>query len=152
MSIIQSKATSMYGRGAIDRVKTGIDGLDNIIEGGVPKSSITLISGQPGSGKTILCYQYLYKGIQEGEKCLFLTMDKKIDGVLSQARNIGFDFQPAIEKGQAKFLFLNINKKLIYETMTNEILSGEYDRVVLDSITPLSEMPIYVKNANINLL
>ena len=150
MSIIQSKATSMYGRGTIDRVKTGIDGLDNIIKGGVPKNSITLISGQPGSGKTILCYQYLYKGIQEGEKCLFLTMDKKIDGVLSQARNLGFDFQPAIEKGQAKFLFLNINKKLIYETMTNEILSGEYDRVVLDSITPLSEMPIYVKNANIS--
>jgi hypothetical protein len=43
-------------------------------------------------------------------------------------------------------MFLNINKKLIYETMTNEILSGNYNRIVLDSITPLSEMPIYINN------
>jgi hypothetical protein len=34
--------------------------------------------------------------------------------------------------------------------MTNEILSGEYQRIVLDSITPLSEMPIYLSNANVN--
>ena len=59
---------------------------------------------------------------------------------------MGFDFQPYIERKLAKFLFLNINKKLVYETMTNEILSGEYDRIILDSITPLSEMPIYVRN------
>lgn len=49
-------------------------------------------------------------------------------------------------EGQIKFLFLNINNKQVYETMTNEILSGEYDRVVLDSITQLYEMPIYVEN------
>ena len=60
------------------------------------------------------------------------------------------DFQPSIEKNLVKFLFLNINKKLIYETMTNEILSGEYDRIVLDSITPLSEMPIYLRNIETN--
>ncbi len=55
-----------------------------------------------------------------------------------------------MEKKLAKFLFLNVNKKLVYESMTNEILSGEYDRVVLDSITPLSEMPIYVKGTESN--
>lgn len=51
-----------------------------------------------------------------------------------------------MEKGQIKFLFLNINQRLVYEIMTNEILTGKYDRIVLDSITQLSEMPIYVKN------
>ena len=131
----------------MERIKTGIEGLDNIIQEGLPKKSITLVSGPPGSGKSILCFQFLYDGIQKGEKCLFLTLDKKTEGILVQAEELGFDFKPAMEKKLVKFLFLNINKKLVYETMTNEILSGQYKRVVLDSITPLSEMPIYLKNA-----
>ena len=139
----------MDGLRKMERVRTGIDGLDEIIGGGVPKGTVTLISGPPGSGKTIFCYQFLYKGIEEGDKCLFLTLDKKVDGLLIQAQELGFDFQPAIERGQIKFLFLDINKKLIYEVMTNEVLSGEYDRVVLDSITPLSEMPIYMRHAGV---
>jgi circadian clock protein KaiC len=130
----------------MERIKTGIEGLDELISGGIPKSTITLVSGPPGSGKTILCCQFLYQGVQQGEKCLFLTLDKKVEGLLIQATELGLDFQPAIEKGQIKFLHLNINKKLVYESMINEILSGEYDRVVLDSITPLSEMPIYISD------
>ena len=130
----------------MERVQTGIEGLDNIICGGIPKKSITLVSGPPGSGKSIFCFQFLYKGVKNGEKCLLLTLDKKVEGLLFQARELGFDFQSAIEKNLAKFLFLNLNKKMVYESMTNEILSGQYDRIVLDSITPLSEMPIYLKN------
>ncbi len=130
----------------LERIKTGIPNLDEIISGGLPKNTITLVSGPPGSGKTILCCQFLHKGIEEGDKCLFFTLDRKVEKLLSQAKELGFDFQPAMEKGQIKFLFLNLNKKLVYESMTNEILSGEYDRIVLDSITPLSEIPMYLKN------
>ena len=130
----------------MERVKTGIIGLDNIIEGGLPKESITLVSGPPGGGKSIFCFQFLHEGAKNVEKCLFLTLDKKVDGILTQAKELGLDFQPYIEKNLVTFLFLNINKKLIYETMTNEILSGDYNRIVLDSITPLSEMPIYLCN------
>jgi KaiC/GvpD/RAD55 family RecA-like ATPase len=144
MALIQPENKSTVGK--LERVKTGVKGLDELLSGGVPKESITLISGPPGSGKSIFCYQFIAKGVEQGEKCLYLTLDKKIDGLLLQAEELGLNFQPAIESGLAKFLFLNINKKLIYETMVNEILSGNYSRVVLDSITPLSEMPIYVNN------
>lgn len=130
----------------IQRLKTGVEGLDRLIEGGLPKNSITLISGPPGGGKSIFCFQFLYEGVKNGEKCLFLTLDKQVEGLLVQAKNLGFDFQPAIEKNIIKFLYLNITKKFVYETMTNEILSGQYSRIVLDSITPLSEMPIYIRN------
>jgi KaiC/GvpD/RAD55 family RecA-like ATPase len=144
MTLIQTENKVTVGR--IERVKTGIKGLDELLSGGLPKESITLVSGPPGSGKSIFCYQFIATGIQEGKKCLYLTLDKKIEGLLVQAVELGIDFQPAIESGQVKFLFLNINKKLIYESMVNEILSGNYDRIVLDSITPLSEMPIYINN------
>ncbi len=130
----------------MERIRTGVTGLDEIIEGGLPKESITLVSGPPGSGKSIFCFQFLYEGVKNGEKCLFLTLDKKVEGLLVQAKELGFDFQPAIENKLVKFLFLNINKKFVYEAMTNEIMSGEYDRIVLDSITPLSEMPIFMRN------
>jgi KaiC/GvpD/RAD55 family RecA-like ATPase len=144
MALISSENKTIAGK--IERVKTGVKGLDELLCGGIPKESITLISGPPGSGKSIFCYQFIAKGVEGGQKCLYLTLDKKIDGILLQAGELGFNFQPAIETGRVKFLFLNINKKLIYETMVNEILSGNYDRVVLDSITPLSEMPIYINN------
>ena len=52
----------------LERIKTGIPGLDSIISGGIPKNTITLISGPPGSGKTILCLQFLYQGIEEGDR------------------------------------------------------------------------------------
>ncbi len=140
----------------VERKKTGIPGLDELIQGGIPKNSILLVSGQPGAGKSIFCFQYLKQGITEGDKCLFLTLDKKVDSVLAQAKHLGIDYQAAIETAQIKFLHLNINKKLIYEIMTNEILSGNYDRIVLDSITPLSEMPIFTsglqKNTDINII
>ena len=130
----------------MERIKTGVEGLDSVIDGGLPKKSITLVSGPPGGGKSIFCFQFLYEGLKNGEKCLFLTLDKKVEGLLVQAKELGFDFQPYIEKQNANFIFLNLSKKLVYETMTNEILSGEYDRIILDSITPLSELPIYTTN------
>ena len=131
----------------MERISTGVEGLDRIIEGGLPRKSITLVSGPPGGGKSIFCFQFLWDGIKKGEKCLFLTLDKKPEGLLVQAKELGFDFETAIEKNLAKFEFLNINKKFVYEAMTNEIMSGNYDRVVLDSITPLSEMPIFMRSA-----
>jgi KaiC/GvpD/RAD55 family RecA-like ATPase len=134
------------GMSKVQRIRTGIQGLDNIIQGGFPKNSITLVSGPPGGGKSIFCFQFLWEGVKNGEKCLFLSLDKKPEGLLAQAKELGFDFQSAIDQGTAKFEFLNINNKLVYETMTNEIMSNQYDRVVLDSITPLSEMPIYIRN------
>ena len=129
----------------MERLSTGVEGLDSLIQGGLPKHSTTLVSGPPGGGKSIFCFQFLYEGIKKGEKCLFLSLDKKSEGLITQAKLLGFDFQPAIENNLVKFLYLNISKKFVYESMTNEIISGEYDRIVLDSITPLSEMPIFLK-------
>ncbi len=131
-----------------DRVKTGLEGLDSLVQGGFPKRSINLVSGPPGSGKSIFCFQFLYEGLKNNEKGLYLTLDKKVDGIINQAKKIGFDFTSAIENKLVKFQYLNINKKMIYENMTNEILSGSYSRVILDSISPLAEMPIFIKNTD----
>ncbi len=130
----------------VHRITTGIPNLDTAIQGGLPKQSITLISGSPGSGKSIFCFHFLNEGMKNNEKILYLTLDKREEGLIFQAKNLGFDFQDAIEQGTVKFRYLDINQKLIYESMSEEILNGGYDRIILDSITPLSEMPMFIRN------
>ncbi|HUS98696.1 MAG TPA: ATPase domain-containing protein [Candidatus Thermoplasmatota archaeon] len=128
------------------RVGTGIEGLDGVIQGGYPQGSVTLVAGTPGTGKTIVCFQYINAGIKNGEKCLFLTSDERINNLVNQAKKFGFDFDAAIQNGQLKFMYLDLEKHTIHKEMESEIRIGKYSRVVLDSLTPLSEMPVWVVN------
>ena len=128
------------------RVGTGIEGLDGVIQGGYPQGSVTLVAGTPGTGKTIVCFQYINAGIKNGEKCLFLTSDERINNLVNQAKKFGFDFDAAIQNGQLKFMYLDLEKHTIHKEMESKIRIGKYSRVVLDSLTPLSEMPVWVVN------
>lgn len=125
------------------RVSTGIKGLDELLHGGVPRGSITLVSGTPGTGKTILCFQFINAGLQAGEKCLFLTSDERITNLLMQARELGFNFDDAAKNGQLKFLYLNPERHTLHHEMEEEVKNTPYARVVLDSLSPLSEMPLW---------
>ena len=66
MALIQTDNKVTVGK--IERVKTGIKGLDELLSGGIPKESITLVSGPPGSGKSIFCYQFIAKGARRRKK------------------------------------------------------------------------------------
>jgi KaiC/GvpD/RAD55 family RecA-like ATPase len=126
------------------RVTTGIDGLDGMLEGGYPQGSVVLIAGTPGTGKTIICFQFIDAGIKNGEKCLFLTSDERIHTLINQAKKFGFDFEGAVQNRLLKFMYLDLEKHTIHKEIETEILSGKYSRIVLDSLTPLSEMPVWV--------
>src|SRR4030042_4805843 len=93
------------------RVGTGIEGLDELLQGGYPQGSVTLVAGTPGTGKTIVCFQYIQNGIKNKEKCLFLTSDERIDNLAHQAKKFGFDFDLAIQNGLLKFLYLDLEKQ-----------------------------------------
>jgi len=132
---------------AIDsRTNTGINGLDDLLNGGFPSGSIILVSGTPGSGKTIVCFQYIEAGIKNGENCLYLTSDEPVPNLLNNARKLGFDFQSAIDNEQLNFMYLNLDRHNIHKEMEEEIKTGNYDRVVVDSLSPLTETPIWMVN------
>lgn len=126
------------------RVATGIPGLDDLLQGGYPQGSVTLVAGTPGTGKTIVCFQYINAGIKNKEKCLFLTSDERIDNLIFQAKKFGFDFDAAVKNSQLKFMYLDLEKHTVHTEMESEIRLGGYSRVVLDSLTPLSELPVWV--------
>jgi len=131
-----------------DRVSTGIEKLDWLLSGGFPKNSTILISGTPGSGKTIMCYHYIAEGLKNGENCLYLTSDERVDNILKQAKELGFDFQSFYDGGQLRFVYLDLDKSNIHKEMEDEIKQGGYRRVVLDSLTPVVEMPVWVSDVH----
>jgi circadian clock protein KaiC len=128
------------------RKNTGINGLDDLLNGGFPTGRVTLVSGTPGSGKTIVCFHYIDAGVKNGENCLYLTSDEPVLNLLSDAKKLGFDFQTAIDNEQLKFIYLDIDKHNIHKEIEEEIKTGEYDRVVVDSLSPLTETPIWMVN------
>ena len=65
-------------QGVAMRVKTGINGLDELIEGGFPEKSTILVSGTPGTGKTLFCLQYIHKGLELGESGIYITLEENL--------------------------------------------------------------------------
>jgi len=133
---------------SFNRVTTGIQRLDELLSGGLPSNSIILVSGTPGSGKTILCYHYLWEGLNNDEKCLFLTSDERVTNIVKQAREVGFDFRPWIEQGKIKFMYIDLERGSIHKEMEEEIRTGDYSRIVLDSLTPVSELPVWISGVH----
>lgn len=127
-----------------NRIKTGLKELDELLSGGLPSNSITLVSGTPGSGKTILCFHYLVEGLKNGENCLYLSSDERVENIIKQADELGFNFRPWVEQGKLKFMYLDLDKVNIHKEMDQVIKTGNFSRVVLDSITPVSEVPVWV--------
>jgi circadian clock protein KaiC len=57
----------------LDRISTGIAGLDSLIEGGIPRGFTVLVAGNPGTGKTILTSHFLYDGLKKDEASVYVS-------------------------------------------------------------------------------
>jgi circadian clock protein KaiC len=87
-----------------ERVPTGITGLDHLIEGGLPKGRSILVTGEPGTGKTILSLHFLFEGLKRGEKGIYVTADESPIDVLEQAASLGWDLEPRVEAKELAIL------------------------------------------------
>lgn len=110
-----------------ERLPTGIEGLDELISGGFPRGRVILVLGGPGTGKTILAAQFLYKGISEyGENGIFVSLDESQNHFYSEMMKFGWDFKKAEEEG--KFLFIDATRlsrvALLKEKMLKEETSS----------------------------
>ena len=76
-----------------ERVTTGIAGLDSLIEGGFPKGRSILVTGEPGTGKTIFGLQFLMEGLRLGEKGIYVAADEDPLDILEQAASLGWDLE-----------------------------------------------------------
>jgi len=84
----------------IERISTGIKELDKLIEGGIPKGFLVAVTGEPGTGKTILCLHFVQKGIEEDEPSIYITTEESRESLVRQAAQFGWDFDEAMARGQ----------------------------------------------------
>ena len=73
-----------------ERSRTGILGLDDILGGGLLARRLYLVEGDPGAGKTTLSLQYLREGVENGEKCLYITLSETKEELLAGAKSHGW--------------------------------------------------------------
>lgn len=75
-----------------DRLSTGIDNLDDMLEGGVPANSTVIIMGDKGTGKDALINKLIHQGLEDGEEGLYLSLDGSPSDVVEDADYYGWDF------------------------------------------------------------
>ncbi len=73
-------------------VKTGISGLDGMLYGGIPEGNQVVLAGGPGSGKTLLSFEYLYRNARAGATSVFFALEEEPERVLDNARVAFKDF------------------------------------------------------------
>ncbi len=130
----------------LERIKTGIYGLDKLIEGGLIKGSTTLISGSAGTGKTIFCSQFIWEGLKNNEKCLFISFEESPEDIQLDALVMGWDFKPYIKNKQLILDYRDpFNVTNITADLFEEIRENQIKRVAIDSTSTLS---LYFKTSS----
>lgn len=146
----------------VEKVLTGITGLDKMLDGGIPARSMVLITGGPGAGKTLLSFEFLYRNARLGHTGIFFALEEEpqqivtnakaafteltdIDAVLKGKKMVidsempTEDIQESEDEGKGSFVFGKIMTNL-----EKTITSTGADRIVIDSISVLD---IMIKNA-----
>ncbi|GAI86112.1 unnamed protein product, partial [marine sediment metagenome] len=125
----------------IERVPTGIVGLDPLIEGGFERGSSILLVGSSGTGKTLFAQQFLYYGAKEyNEPSIFISFEEERDTLYRHSASFGWDFEALEKKGLFKVLEYKPHQveKLMAEgggTIKDQIRAMGAKRLVVDSIT-----------------
>src|SRR5690349_14719942 len=105
----------------LPKARTGIDGLDQITGGGLPKGRPTLVCGGPGCGKTLFATEFLIRGaMQFNEPGAFITFEETGPELAQNVRSLGFDLDGLVKDGKIALDYVRVDANEIQET-------GEYD-------------------------
>ena len=137
------------------RVKTGIPGMDEILNGGIPERNVVLLSGGPGTGKSIFSQQFLYKGLEMGEPGVYVTLEEHPLQVKKNMENFGWKIEDYEKEG--KFAIVDAftggiggyaekekyvvkdpdDMRELVDVLRRAINDTQAKRVVIDSVTTL---------------
>jgi len=134
---------------SLQKLRTMIDGFDDISHGGLPLGRTTLVSGTSGTGKTLFSMQFLYYGITKfDEPGVFVTFEESPIDIIKNAYSFGWDLQRLIDEGKLFILDAspdpegqevvgNFDLSALIERLQYSIRKYKAKRVSIDSITAL---------------
>src|SRR5512132_3253386 len=115
--MLTSKERSQKG---LQKVPSGITGLDDITLGGLPKGRPTLVCGSAGSGKTLLGMEFLVRGAQLGEPGVCITFEERVDDLIANVASLGFALPQLMAEKKLRLDHVQLDPSQIEE-------AGEYD-------------------------
>jgi len=121
------------------RVRTGVEGLDQMLSGGLFRGRSTFLLGPTGSGKTTLSLQFVMEGIRQGETCLYVSFEENPTQLDFQIRSLGLD--PAEARSQGLHFYYASPVELQIDSLVTRIFTTvrekKISRVVVDSVGDL---------------
>jgi circadian clock protein KaiC len=134
---------------SLPKVPTGIDGLDEVTGGGLPRGRTTLVCGGAGSGKTLFGIEFLVRGsLQYDEPGVCLALDEGADKLADNVRSLGFDLRGLVKHKKLLVDYVHVERSEIEETgeynldglfirLAHAVRSIKAKRVLLDGIDSL---------------
>ncbi len=126
----------------VNKIKTGILGLDPLLEGGLNERSSTVVIGSAGAGKTTFAHQFIRRGLLEGQEGLFISLDENKEQIIRDALNMGWDdILYYIE--EEKLIFIDASGKEFQVFIKRELpdfvskWEGANIRIAIDPLTPV---------------
>ena len=122
----------------VERLNTGVEGLDEILNGGIPDKNLVLVSGGPGSGKTTLGLQFLLEGIKNGETGIYVNLDERKDKIIRNAELFGWDLEKHEENDDLHFVRPSVfDFKKAKREIDQTASRFDAERIVIDSLSVL---------------
>ncbi len=122
------------------RLGSGVPGLDELLEGGFLKRSVTLVSGSAGVGKSMFGLQFLLEGAARKQPGLYVTLEEGPDQIVSGADALGLPLRAAVDAGLIQILYVSRERLRAGQFLTvlaDRLRALQASRVVLDAATEM---------------
>lgn len=103
----------------IPKQPTGIKGLDEVLQGGLPKGRVTVLRGGHGTGKTVFALEFLWRNALAGEPGLFVTFEEQASSLKENALAMGWDFQRLEDEKKFAIIAIDLTPDIV--------MSGEFN-------------------------
>ena len=122
------------------RISTGVAGLDEMSHGGLPRGGSTLVLGPSGCGKTALGLRFVMQGLEDGERCLYVTFQENPNQLIAKAASFGWDLRPHLESEQLTIYHVpegSLDLDIMASVVRTELSKAPLHRMVIDSLAEM---------------
>jgi circadian clock protein KaiC len=122
------------------RISSGTPRLDELMGGGIGAANATVVLGPSGAGKTIFGLRFIAQGLEDGERCLYVTFQDTAEQLVGMAQSFGWDLESARKSGQLVVHHVpmgQLDLDVLASVVRRELATGGMRRVVIDSLAEL---------------